>query len=117
MGQALLATPAHPYYVVIFTSRLRGSAPGYAEMAVAMEELAASRDGYLGRESARGADLLGISVSYWRDEAAIKAWKAEARHLVAQELGHERWYESFHLRVARVERAYSGPRAGSVLEG
>lgn len=117
MGQSLLGTPDPPYYVVIFTSRLRGAAPGYAEMATAMEELAASQEGYLGRETARGADGLGISVSYWRDEAAIKAWKADTRHKLAQKLGHERWYESFHLRVARVERAYSGPRAGYVVEG
>jgi len=72
-------------------------------------ELALARPGCLGAESARGDDGLGITVSYWRDEAAIIAWKAEAQHLVAQRLGRERWYEHYELRVCKVERAYSGP--------
>ena len=97
-----------PYYAVIFTSRRRAehTDDGYAEMAERMVELAATQSGFLGIESARGEDGLGITVSYWRSEQDIAAWKANAEHLVAQRLGREKWYESFQLRVARVERAY-----------
>lgn len=109
--------PKPPYYAVIFSSFRtpgadndgHGASDGYGDMADRMVELAAQQDGYLGIESARGADGFGITVSYWRDEAAIVKWKANAEHLVAQQNGHERWYEHFELRVAKVERAYGKP--------
>jgi len=43
------------------------------------------------------------------DLADIAAWREHAEHLVAQRLGRERWYTHYELRIARVERAYSGP--------
>lgn len=103
-------TPEPPYYAVIFTSRRTGGDRGYDAMARRMEELAARRDGFLGLESARGADGRGITVSYWRDEAAIRAWKQDAEHLQAQRRGRETWYEAYEVRIARVERAYGFSR-------
>ena len=104
------ATPEPPYYAVIFTAqRTESDAHGYAAMAARMEELALARPGCLGVESTRDADGLGITVSYWRDEASIAAWREDGAHLAAQRLGRERWYTEYSLRVARVERAYSGP--------
>lgn len=102
-------TPAPPYYAVIFTSRRTAGDNGYAAMAEKMERLALAQPGYLGAESVRDAEGLGITVSYWTDEASLRAWKQVAEHLVAQRLGRERWYAHYELRVARVERAYSGP--------
>lgn len=78
-------------------------------MADKMAELAASRAGYIGVESTRDASGFGITVSYWTDEQALIAWKAEAQHLLAQKLGKTRWYQYYTLRIARVERAYDGP--------
>ena len=106
-------TPAPPYYAVIFTSVLGANDAGYAAMGDAMFALAAKQPGYLGAESARGADRLGITVSYWRDETSIIAWKAEAQHVAAQKYGVERWYAHYELRIARVERAYAGPEGRS----
>ena len=51
----------------------------------------------------------GITVSYWDSEAAIVAWKKVVAHAAGQKLGRERWYKHYRLRVAKVERAYSGP--------
>ncbi len=100
-----------PYLAVIFSSRRTEGDQGYGAMADRMVELAKAQPGFLGVESARGADGFGITVSYWRDEASIAAWKANAEHAVAQHLGRERWYADFHLRVARVERESGlGPR-------
>ena len=101
--------PDPPYHAVIFTNLL-GDQDGYAQMAEHMAALAARQPGFIGVESARGADGLGITVSYWRDEAALLAWKADAEHMLAQRLGRERWYRHYALRVALVERAYSGPQ-------
>ncbi len=95
-----------PYHAVIFTSQRSAPDPAYDAMAEAMVALAARQAGYLGAESARGADGLGITVSYWTDEAAIAAWRAELRHQAARDTGRLRWYRHYELRVARVERAY-----------
>ncbi|WP_193140701.1 antibiotic biosynthesis monooxygenase [Meridianimarinicoccus sp. MJW13] len=99
-----------PYHVVVFTSLLRTPDPAYEVMAQRMVELARNAPGFLGMDSARGTDGLGITVSYWTDEAAIAAWKADTRHLAAQRLGNTDWYATYSLHVARVERAYAGPR-------
>ena len=109
MTDGFAKTPEPPYYAVIFSAQRSQPDEGYDRMAAAMYQLALEQPGCLGAESARGADGLGITVSYFSDEAAIGAWKANARHLVAQQLGKERWYTHYELRVARVERAYSGP--------
>jgi heme-degrading monooxygenase HmoA len=101
--------PAPPYYIVAFSSIRTEGDQGYAAMADAMVELASQQPGYLGVESARGGDGFGITNSFWADEAALIAWKEVAKHLLAQKLGKERWYRHYELRVAKVERAYSGP--------
>ncbi|MEY2879004.1 MAG: hypothetical protein RLZZ15_1384 [Verrucomicrobiota bacterium] len=103
---ALARTPAPPYYAVIFSSRRSDGDRGYDEVARRMVELGSRYDGFLGIESARGADGLGITVSYWRDEAAIAAWKRDAEHAAAQRGGREAWYSAYEVRVAKVERAY-----------
>jgi heme-degrading monooxygenase HmoA len=103
------STPQPPYYAVIFTSRRTAVVEGYDAVADRMVELARLQPGFLGEESARGADGLGITVSYWESEAAIAAWKSHAEHRIAQNNGRARWYEHFETRVARVERANRGP--------
>ena len=100
-------TPQPPYYAVIFSSQRTEGDQGYSVMAERMVELASRQRGYLGAESARDAGGFGITVSYWSDEAAIRAWKADIEHLAAQEQGRATWYEHFHVRVSKVERAYS----------
>ena len=101
----LATTPDPPYYAVIFTSlRTEGDAEGYAEMADRMAMLATQQPGYLGVESAR--DGLGITVSYWESLEAIRLWKANAEHLVAQQMGYSTWYSAYKTRVCKVERDY-----------
>lgn len=101
----LASTPDPPYTAVIFTSiRTEDDADGYAGMASRMEALAAEQPGYLGIESAR--EELGITVSYWRSVEDARAWKAVAEHQLAQKLGRGRWYRTYRVRVATVERDY-----------
>ncbi len=98
-------TPAPPYWAVIFTAvRTPEDEAGYAQTAEHMETLAARQPGFLGMESTRGEDGLGITVSYWDSLEAIAAWKAHADHRTAKRLGRERWYRAYRLRIARVER-------------
>ena len=101
-------TPQPPYYAVIFTSKRTAGDNGYGETVQRMVGLAMSMPGYLGLEAA-GDGNPGITVSYWATEADIARWKQQLDHLAAQEAGKTRWYEHYELRVAKVERAYSGP--------
>jgi heme-degrading monooxygenase HmoA len=99
-------TPDPPYVAVIFTSLRTPGDDEYAKTAVEMVRLAQQQEGYLGVESVRAE--LGITVSYWRDEQAARAWKAVAEHLVAQRRGRASWYRDYRVRVATVTRDY-GP--------
>jgi len=102
----IASTPKPPYYAVIFTSLRTEGDNGYGEMADRMNELAAQQPGFLGIESVR--DGLGITVSYWDSLEAIKHWKANLEHKEAQKSGRERWYSTFRIRIAKVEREYGG---------
>ena len=97
-------TPAPPYYAVIFTSLRTEIEEGYGDMAEQMVTLAAGQPGFLGVESAR--DGLGITVSYWESLEAIRQWKANSEHLIAQKMGREKWYAAYKTRVCKVERDY-----------
>lgn len=112
-----------PYVAVIFTNlRARDVGPdgqsvqvddeGYGAMADRMDTLAREQPGYLGIDTARGADGFGITVSYWATEAHAAAWKQVTEHLGAQRLGRERWYEQYATRVATVTRSYAWQRDG-----
>ena len=97
-------TPEPPYYAVIFTSTRTDVDDGYGAMSDKMVEMASQQPGFLGVESARGEDGLGITVSYWESEEAIANWRANVEHRVAQTTGRAQWYDEFVTRVAKVER-------------
>jgi heme-degrading monooxygenase HmoA len=100
----IATTPTPPYYAVIFTSIRTKVDEGYEEMAIKMVELAQQQPGYLGVETARNET--GITVSYWKDLQSIKQWKQHADHLLAQQLGRQKWYEAYKTRICLVERDY-----------
>ena len=100
----LAQTPAPPYYAVIFSSLRADDDPAYHETALRMVELAREQPGFLGMESARNE--VGITVSYWESEEAIRLWKQQTEHLEAQQSGRKNWYSAYSVRVCRVERAY-----------
>ena len=105
---AIVKTFEPPYYAVIFTSLRTDGDHGYAEMARKMDELAKEQVGYLGIESAR--ENLGITVSYWKDLESIVKWHENAEHRLAQSKDYETWYQSFKVRICRVERDYAFER-------
>jgi heme-degrading monooxygenase HmoA len=106
---SIAKTKAAPYYAVIFTSIRTSGDKGYGKMADAMLEAAAKQPGYLGVESAR--EDLGITVSYWDSLESIAEWKKDSMHLVAQQAGRDKWYESYKIRICLVERDYEFTRA------
>jgi len=104
MNQGISETPRPPYYAVIFTNCLKATQQGYEKTAQRMLFLAQNQVGFLGIESVRSG--LGISVSYWESLEAIRAWKAQTEHLLAQEKGRNDWYAAYKVRVCLVERDY-----------
>jgi len=97
-------------WAVIFTSVQTSDGDGYDEAAERMFELAALQPGFLGVESVRGEDGLGITVSYWESPEAIRAWREHPEHREVQRKGRDRWYRVYHTRVCRVDRAYAFDR-------
>jgi heme-degrading monooxygenase HmoA len=96
---------------VIFVSRRSGEdAGGYAAAAAAMAELAAAQPGYRGVDSVRDGDGVGITVSYWADQASAAAWRDHPDHVRIREAGRDRWYDSYEVVVAAVARDYSWRR-------
>jgi glutathione S-transferase len=103
---------AQQTYAVIFSSqqsRNPDDLKGYDATANAMEELARKQPGFLGIESARGADGFGVTVSYWDSLEAIAAWKSQEKHRAAQERGKTLFYERYSVKVCSVDRAYGKP--------
>jgi heme-degrading monooxygenase HmoA len=92
-------------FVVIFRAKVRQLDDEYALVAARMRELALSQFGCLDF-SALTEGQNEVALSYWPDEASIRAWKSHAEHVLAQQLGRERWYESYVVQVAEVTREY-----------
>lgn len=112
MAEGFAGLPSPPYYAVIFSSRRRAlPGDGYADAAAQMLAQVQDTPGYLGSESARGADGFGITVSYFDSEAAIAQWRDEPAHAAVRRRGRAEWYEHFEVRVAKVERAYGQKEA------
>ncbi|MFD9904676.1 antibiotic biosynthesis monooxygenase family protein [Streptomyces sp. NPDC059063] len=79
---------------------------GYGETAERMEELVADVPGFLGADSAATPGGLGITVAYFRDLEAIKAWRDDPEHREARKRGREEWFERYVVHVGKVERSY-----------
>lgn len=69
---SIAKTPRPPYYAAIFTSERTEGDDGYGVMGDKMVELAAQQPGFLGVESVRDHNGVGITVSYWESLDAIK---------------------------------------------
>ena len=82
---------------------------GYGEMVGAMVKLAMEQPGFLGLEHLDDDTGMSITNSFWKDEQSIIDWSNQTKHLLAQKIGKDRWYSHYTLRIAKVERCYSGP--------
>jgi heme-degrading monooxygenase HmoA len=96
------------YYACIFTNqRSEQGRDLYPMMSDRMVELAKTQPGFLGVESVRGDDEIGITVSYWETREAIAAWGRHGEHMIAKRHGREEFYLWFQLRIAKVEETRS----------
>ncbi len=103
--------PSGTTSVIFIAQRTVHDDEGYARAATAMDALAAQQPGYLGMDSVRGHDGLGITVSYWRADADAKAWRDHPDHAAIRDAGRDRWYTHYSLHVAQVTRSYDWQKA------
>ncbi|MCD9127351.1 antibiotic biosynthesis monooxygenase family protein [Luteimonas fraxinea] len=105
------ALPRPPYHVAILRYRRNGEdAAGYDEALRDIVEMAQLQPGFLGMESVDGEGGDGVTLSYWTDEASIRAWRAQDDQGVIREKDRRGWYAHYALQIARVERAYEWSR-------
>jgi heme-degrading monooxygenase HmoA len=66
-------------------------------------------DGFVSKESFLSKDRPGktVSISYWRDDAALDAWMANAAHRRAMKIGNQELFSRYTIRIARIVREKS----------
>ncbi|MDQ1233211.1 heme-degrading monooxygenase HmoA [Paenibacillus sp. SORGH_AS306] len=95
-----------PYYAVIFTSQRATGDQGYGQMADQMESMGRDQAGFLGIESYRESSGAGVTISYWKTLEDIRHWKSNPAHQIAQNKGKQTWYQSYSVKICKVESAY-----------
>jgi heme-degrading monooxygenase HmoA len=83
-------------------------AEAYLRIASALRPLLDEIDGFISIERFRSVSEPGklVSLSFWRDEAAVAAWRNIGSHRRAQAEGRERVLRDYRLRVAAIVRDY-----------
>ena len=95
---------------VIFEVTMKdGEAERYFEIVASLKPLLETIDGFISVERFESTTVPGkfVSLSFWRDEAAVAAWREQAEHGLAQGLGKSEIFADFRIRVASVLRDYS----------
>jgi len=80
----------------------------YFDLAAALRPQLDAIDGFLGIERFESLTEPGklLSLSWWRDEAAITAWRGHGPHRAAQAEGRAEIFRDYRLRIATVARDY-----------
>jgi heme-degrading monooxygenase HmoA len=94
---------------VIFEVRpAEGRRQDYLDIAAGLREELGSIPGFLSVERFESLSEPGkiLSLSFWRDEAAVAAWRNRPRHRAAQAEGRRRVFADYRLRIASVLRDY-----------
>jgi heme-degrading monooxygenase HmoA len=85
-----------------------GRKPEYLDIAARLKPELEKIDGLLSVERFQSLTDEGkiLSVSFWRDEAAVRAWRNVESHRAAQAKGRGGVFADYRLRVATVSRDY-----------
>ncbi len=85
-----------------------GKAQNYLDAAAELRPYLEKVDGFVSIERFQSLTQAGkyLSLSYWRDEAAVQAWRNLEAHRATQALGRNHLFEDYRIRVAEVLRDY-----------
>ena len=81
----------------------------YLKIASELREYLKNIDGFISIERFQSLtdDNKILSLSFWRDEAAIEKWRNNLEHRAGQKKGKESLFHSYRIRVAEVIRDYT----------
>src|SRR5262249_35051169 len=85
-----------------------GRRDAYLGKAAELKPLLEAVDGFISVERFQSLANPGrmLSLSFWRDEEAVKAWRNTEEHREAQRLGRGGIFAGYRLRIAEVLRDY-----------
>lgn len=94
--------------IIFEVTPAEGQRDGYLAMAAALRTELEKQDGFISVERFESLTTPGkmLSLSFWRDEEAVAAWRRVEKHRRAQEAGRNRMFADYRLRVAGVIRDY-----------
>jgi heme-degrading monooxygenase HmoA len=80
----------------------------YLDIAAHLRPLLENIDGFVSIERFQSLTTPGkvLSLSFWRDEEAVRQWRNLAPHREAQRAGRQAIFQDYRLRVAHVLRDY-----------
>jgi len=86
----------------------------YLQLAAELKPLLADIDGVIDIERFQSLTTDGkiLSLSWWRDEEAVRRWKQNVFHQAAQREGREAIFTYYRIRVAQVVREYASETGG-----
>ena len=86
-----------------------GRAGDYFELAGELRPEVEAVDGFISVERFESVSEPGkfVSLSFWRDAAAVEAWRTHADHMLAQARGKDEIFADFRISVAEVLRDYT----------
>jgi heme-degrading monooxygenase HmoA len=96
--------------VVVFQVTMReGRTQDYFDLAAELRPELERVEGFISVERFQSLAEPGkyVSLSFWRDQAAIESWRAQRRHRAAQERGKREIFADFRISVAEVVRDYT----------
>jgi len=94
--------------VIFEVTPREGMKQPYLDAAARMRPLAERIDGFISVERFESLVTPGklLSISVWRDEAALEEWRKLSEHRAMQTMGRNRFFAEYRLRVAGVIRDY-----------
>ncbi len=95
--------------VIFEVTPREGRAGDYFDLAATLKAEVEGIDGFISVERFQSTANPNkyVSLSFWRDEEAVAAWRSHAGHRLVQARGKEEIFADFRIRVATVERDYT----------
>jgi len=97
--------------ITLFRSRLRPEhQKEYSEWETKINDLAVKMPGFISIKTFTAEDGERVSIVEFESEETVRAWREQADHREAQELGRKRFYSEYRIQVCRPIRDYSFPK-------
>jgi heme-degrading monooxygenase HmoA len=95
--------------VIFEFTPIEGRFADYKALAEGLAGDVAQAEGFISIERFESINNKGkfVSLSFWRDEEAVRKWRNLQKHREAQKKGRAGIFQSYRLRIAQVQRDYT----------